>query len=240
MFVTSPSAQLTMNFPSTARVLLCKPILNTGSWIVNLYPLYQPVSNVVCELAGDVPQPGLELGKRWQIHCILNAFADAESMEVNSSGVSWLGTAKSLQHAQQSSGCACCCSALLGEKGKFSSVKSYHLNPPAPGSALESFCCCNGCVSGRDSDCICKKHAFFLLSAVITLKIASVCDRQCIDSLLLVCFPTQFFISRFSMSHQKPFKFVLSLWQGASSHSTLLGYILDKRCLPQGLQLGFL
>lgn len=103
--------------------------------------------------------------------------------------------------------------ALLfwGEKGKFSSVKSYHLNPPAPGSALESFCCCNGCVSGRDSDCICKKHAFFLLSAVITLKITSVCDRQCIDSLLLVCFPTQFFISRFSMSHQKPFKFVLSL-----------------------------
>lgn len=166
------------------------------------------------------------------MHC-----RDAESMEFNSSGVPWLASAKSLQHAEQSLGCACCWSGLLGEKGKFSSVKSHHLNPPAPRSALGSFYCCNGFVSGGDSPSL--KNIHFLLSAVITLKITSMCDRQCIDSLLLICFPTQFFISRFSMSHQVPFKFVLSLWQGASSHLTVLDTFRTRDVCHKAYSLAF-
>lgn len=52
-------------------------------------------------------------------------------MEVNSSGVSWLGTAKTLQHAQQSSGCACCCSALLGGEGEVFICQKLTPEPPS-------------------------------------------------------------------------------------------------------------
>lgn len=61
------------------------------------------------------------------MHC-----RDAESVEFNSSGVPWLASAESLQHAKQSSGCACCCSALLGGEAEILICQKSSPELPSP------------------------------------------------------------------------------------------------------------
>lgn len=57
---------------------------------------------------------------------------DAESVEFNSSGVPWLASADTLQHAEQSSRCSCCCSGLLGGEGEIIICQKLSPGPPQP------------------------------------------------------------------------------------------------------------
>lgn len=111
--------------------------------------------------------------------------------------------------------CVCCCwPSFLGGEGEILIIcqKSSYETPESLVQPWgHSTAAMNLCQVGILPIASVKKYVFFLLSAIISLKTASVFDKQCIDAHLLICFPTQFFISHFSMSHQKLFKFMLFL-----------------------------